>query len=249
MRMMNQIRKAFVLPASKRSNTATKSRRKRSGSAGRPTAEELTRRKSLVMEVATALFIEHGYAATSLVEIAALSGVATRTLYQHFGDKEAIFREVIYARNLSEAIERPSVRPGDTLFSTLRRVADYTYAVTLDEKSMGLMRLMIAESNRFPEFMASIATTILAHFHRNIQTVFEELETAGLVPAGNHTRSAELFSDISLGNHPIMIYTKWNAAPPSSADLDERVDLFIQGRYGLLVTKTAKTKKAPSIKA
>jgi AcrR family transcriptional regulator len=209
---------------------------------GRPTATELGRRKVLVMQVATDLFIERGFAATSLVEIAKHAGVATRTLYQHFGNKEAIFREVIFARD-SGGVERPAVEPGDTLFVALRRAGDYAYAVTYREKSVGLMRLMIAESTRFPDFMSSIATTILARFRANLRAVFETLEAGGLIPAGDHARSAELFSDVMLGSHPIMTYTNWNAAPPTSADLDERVSLFILGRFGAAVNGSAQTRK------
>ena len=141
-----------------------KSKRKKPNQAGRPTAAELERRKSRVMEVATALFVERGFSATSLVDIARGAGVATRTLYQHFGDKEAIFREVIFARDSGVAIPRPGVMDGDTLPEVLRRVGHYAYAVTYREQSIGLMRLMIAESTRFPDFMRSVAISILIGF-------------------------------------------------------------------------------------
>src|SRR6266446_4949923 len=97
----------FVIPASKRlaaPKKKTPQKRKTGSSAGRPTADELERRKARVMEVATALFVERGFAATALIDIASFSGVATRTLYQHYGDKEGLFREVIYARNIGAAL-------------------------------------------------------------------------------------------------------------------------------------------------
>lgn len=206
--------------------------RKVQNQAGRPTASELERRKGLVMEVATELFVGQGYAATSLVDIAKGAGVATRTLYQHFGDKEAIFREVIYARDAGQAIEQPQVQQGDTVFDALMRGGRYALDVTYRQQSMGLMRLMIAESNRFPDFMQAVATSIFARFRRNIAKLFEGMEGAGLIPPGDHARSAELFSDLVLGSHPIMAYTNWKAEAPSEADLAERVDLFIRGRFG-----------------
>lgn len=227
-----------------RSAEKAKPKRKKQNQAGRPTAAELERRKSRVMEVATALFVERGFAATSLVDIARGAGVATRTLYQHFGDKEAIFREVIFARDAGAAVHRPNVEADDTLFDALRRVGQYAYAVTYREQSIGLMRLMIAESTRFPDFMRSVAVSIFARFRRNFERVFESLEAASLIPAGNHARSAELFSDLVLGSHPIMTYTEWDPTAPSDEDLDERLDLFILGRYGPGVSETARTAKA-----
>ena len=196
------------------------------------------------MEVATELFVEQGYAATSLVDIARGAGVATRTLYQHFGDKEAIFREVIFARDIGAALVKPAVEPGDTLFAALQRGCSYVFEVTYREKSIGLMRLMIAESNRFPDFMQTVATSIFGRFRRNIEKLFDGLEAAELIPPGEHVRSAELFFDLVLGSHPIMTYTNWDAQPPTEADLDERIELFIRGRFDARVVKAAKTKKA-----
>jgi TetR/AcrR family transcriptional regulator, mexJK operon transcriptional repressor len=223
---------------------SAKPRRRKLNQAGRPTAVELERRKGKVMDVATELFVAQGYAATSLVDIARGAGVATRTLYQHFGDKEAIFREVIFARDVGAALDKPMVQAGDTLFTALQRGGNYVYEVTFREKSIGLMRLMIAESTRFPEFMQSVATSIFGRFRRNIERLFESMEAAGLIPSGHHARSAELFFDLVLGSNPIMVYTHWSAEPPSQADLDERIELFIRGRFDGEVAKVARTREA-----
>lgn len=195
------------------------------------------------MQVATELFVERGFAATSLVDIARGAGVATRTLYQHFGDKEVIFREVIFARDAEAALQPPKVEAGDTLYSALLNASNYAYEITYRERSIGLMRLMIAESNRFPEFMQSVAKSIFSHFRSNIEKVLEALAGAGLIPQGNHARSAELFSDLVLGSHPIMTYTNWDSAIPGKADVEERLEMFILGRFGPTVAKNARTKK------
>ena len=218
--------------------------RRRASQAGRPTAAELERRKARVMEVATEMFVANGYAATSLVDIARGAGVATRTLYQHFGDKEAIFREVIYARGDASAIARPSVEDGDTLFSALMRAGEYAAEIAYRPQSVGLMRLMIAESQRFPDFMRQLGTTIFSNFRGNIEQVFAGLEAGGLIPAGDHARSAKLFTELTLGTTPIMIYTNWAPSPPSREDMEERVSLFIQGRFGADVASGAQTRKA-----
>ena len=213
---------------------------------GRPTAVELERRKAMVMAVATDLFVGRGFAATSLVDIARGAGVATRTLYEHFGDKEAIFRDVIIAREAGVALQPPTVEVGDTMFSALQRAGQYAYQLTYREQSIGLMRLMIAERNRFPDFIHSAVSSIFTRFHHNIAKVFEGLQSVGLNPAGDHARSAELFADLVLGSQPIMTYTNWKTSSPSEADLDERIDLFILGRFGRAVARTARTRKAKS---
>ena len=135
------------------------------------------------------------------------------------------------------------MEPGDTLYSALLNASNYAYEITYRERSIGLMRLMIAESNRFPEFMQSVAKSIFSHFRSNIEKVLEALAGAGLIPQGNHARSAELFSDLALGSHPIMTYTNWGSALPGKADVEERLEMFILGRFGPTVAKNARTKK------
>ncbi|MBM3595939.1 MAG: TetR/AcrR family transcriptional regulator [Alphaproteobacteria bacterium] len=205
---------------------------KRNGQAGRPTASELARRKARVMEVATDLFITHGYAGTSLIDIARGAGVATRTLYQHFGDKEALFREVIFARDTAGTVAKPVVKDGDTLFEALLRTARYALEATFQPHAVGLMRLMIAESQRFPEFMRETTMSIFARFERNIEKVFIALEAAGAIPPGDLAKSATLFDDVVQGSHPLMTYTDWRAGPPSEEEMRERIEFFIRGRYG-----------------
>lgn len=210
--------------------TKAPARRKRNR-AGRPTADELERRKSRVMDVATDMFVSRGYAATTLLDIAKKAGVATRTLYQHFGDKEAIFREVIFARDTA-IIDPPRLEEGDDLVAALRKATHYSYDFALRKRSIELMRLMIAESARFPELMSKVATTIFSRFTANLAELFRELADNGLIPAGDHDRSAELFADLLLGNRTVMIYFGWLSTPPSEQDIELKIDLFIRGRFG-----------------
>jgi TetR/AcrR family transcriptional repressor of mexJK operon len=215
--------------------------------AGRPTPVELERRKARVMDVATELFATRGYAATSLVDIAKAAGVATRTLYQHFGDKEALFREVVFARDTGAVVPPPSLEIGDTLYAALLRTARYACDVAFRPKSIDLMRLMVAESTRFPELMQKVALSTFARFRRNIAKMFEALESSELIPTSAHARSAEIFSDLILGNTPILTYTSWDVAPPTDIDLDEKVELFILGRFGPVIAKRAHNKAVPRI--
>lgn len=217
--------------------------------AGRPTAAELERRKAKVMEVATELFVHHGYAATSLVDIARGAGVATRTLYQHFGDKEALFRDVIFARDTGAILAPPVLETGDTLQSALMKTARYMHTYSLRPRPIDLMRLMIAESKRFPELMRGVATAAFARFRRNIARMFESLVKAKLIPDGDNDRRSELFSDLILGSAPVMTYAEWITARTSEPDIEERVKLFILGAFGPGVARKADLKKAKLPKA
>ena len=52
-----------------------------------------TRRR--IVECARELFLEQGYAATALDQIAARAGVAVHTVYFHFGNKRTVLKEVM----------------------------------------------------------------------------------------------------------------------------------------------------------
>jgi TetR/AcrR family transcriptional regulator, mexJK operon transcriptional repressor len=205
--------------------------RRKPNRAGRPTAQELERRKRRVMEVATDMFVARGYAATTLLDIAREAGVATRTLYQHFGDKEAIFREVIFARDTAVPAA-PVLEEGEDLVAALRKAARYSCELAMRPAAIQLMRLMIAESARFPELMSKVATTIFSRFTGNISRLFQQLADRGFIPDGDHDRSAELFVDLILGNRTVMVYFGWASAAVAEHDIETKVDVFIEGRFG-----------------
>lgn len=197
--------------------------------AGRPTPAELERRKMRVLEVATDLFVEQGYAGTSFVEIAKAAGVGTNLIYQHFGDKEQLFREVIFARRTNAMEDAPRYRPGDTLHGALLRMAGYAIDVALRPRTLGLMRLIIAESQRFPEMMRAVADKTMHHLLHDFAALLDELVAAGLTDIGDTAQAARLYMDIILGMVPLRAYANWEVARPGDAELAMKVDVFIRG--------------------
>jgi AcrR family transcriptional regulator len=69
-----------------------------------------TRRK--VVEAAQALFLERGYAATTMAEIARAAGVVVETVYRSFGSKASLFGAVVEAA-LAGGFERSEVAVED----------------------------------------------------------------------------------------------------------------------------------------
>lgn len=58
-------------------------------------AARIGRTEALLVSAARAAFLEHGYVATTLAEIAERAGVSPRTVYVRFGTKAALFRRVV----------------------------------------------------------------------------------------------------------------------------------------------------------
>jgi AcrR family transcriptional regulator len=58
-------------------------------------AEQARATRRRIIDQAARLFIEQGYAATTLDQIARGAGVAVQTLYFHFGNKATVLKEVV----------------------------------------------------------------------------------------------------------------------------------------------------------
>lgn len=102
---------------------------------------------------ALSLFVEKGYAATKLDDIAARAGVSKGTLYLYFDSKEALFKAVIRegvvpAIEAGEAfLDRPGVEPDELLRAILLGWWERVGGTELG----GIAKLMLSEARNFPE--------------------------------------------------------------------------------------------------
>src|SRR5688572_7423730 len=116
-----------------------------------------TRRKEARPEEITAaaldLFVERGFAATRLEDVAARAGVSKGTLYLYFANKEELFkaviREALVARltTLRTLVENHS---GGTL-ELLRALIMGWWGYVGDSPVSGIPKLVISEARNFPE--------------------------------------------------------------------------------------------------
>jgi AcrR family transcriptional regulator len=75
-----------------------------------------TRRE--IVEIATRLFAEHGYAGVSIEAVLAACGISRGALYHHFSSKEVLFEAVVEAIEVSIAeatVRRSEVAPRDAI--------------------------------------------------------------------------------------------------------------------------------------
>jgi AcrR family transcriptional regulator len=73
----------------------------------RASREQSEATASRVMETARALFVERGYAAVGLEEVAAAAGVTRGAVYHHYASKKALFEAVLgdVQRSVAAAVE------------------------------------------------------------------------------------------------------------------------------------------------
>jgi len=114
---------------------------------GRP-----TRSDAELLEIALALFVEHGYEGASIDAISAAAGMAKRTVYARYADKTQLF-----AAALERAIDawilpvtQLAALETDDFETSLQRIGQRLVENVLSDEGLRLLRLTNAQSARFP---------------------------------------------------------------------------------------------------
>jgi len=118
------------------------------------------RKRRAILDAATAVFLEKGYLATNMDEIAALAAVSKQTVYKNFPSKETLFVAIVSGMT-GEASDRvhndmPDLAVGEDVGDYLRIYAERQLAIVLTPRVMQLRRLVIGEVARFPELAQAL---------------------------------------------------------------------------------------------
>lgn len=123
----------------------------------RPRAKRRERRKESrpaeLLAAALELFVERGFAATRLEDVATRAGVSKGTLYLYYSGKEDLFKAVVRGGIL------PAIARAETLVENfsgsaselLRVVVSGIWGNVGDSLLSGIPKLIIAESRNFPD--------------------------------------------------------------------------------------------------
>lgn len=189
-------------------------------------------KRSAIVEAATELFLNSGYAGTSLAKVAENAGVSRATLFKQFPTKAALF-DVIVAeawRGAEDAQEPPT---GDLIAGLTAIGRRYVDLLTRPGMA-GLFRIVIAELPRFPELGE-------AHFERGKMPYFDSVRR--YLEAENRVGTAEI-DDAELAatqflgmisNYvfwPRMLLIDWSPDESSMSRVVDEAVLMMRARYG-----------------
>ncbi len=106
-----------------------------------------------LLAAALDLFVQRGYAATRLDDVAACAGVSKGTLYLYFENKEELFKAVVREHLVSVLAEAETYIEQFTGTSTelLRNFILGWWERIGETKLSGITKLMMAESGNFPD--------------------------------------------------------------------------------------------------
>jgi AcrR family transcriptional regulator len=119
---------------------------------GRPNAREAERKHEAMLDAALEEFSRHGFHGASVRAIAERAGLSTRTLYNRYADKVALFAACLELSALRDAWE-PS-GPNRTLHDDLVHFARHIQVRLNQERQVQLARVIYRECISFPQLEA-----------------------------------------------------------------------------------------------
>ena len=155
------------------------------------------------LDAATDCFWRDGYAATSIRELAAEMGINAPSLYNAFGDKRSLFRDIL--RRYAERSTRARIARFETSLSPKQAIRGFLNEIV--EHSLGdkerrgclLVNSALEIAPHDQELGAEVAThlgEIEAFFHRTVAAA----QADGSVPAGRSAADlARMLLGITLG--------------------------------------------------
>jgi AcrR family transcriptional regulator len=125
---------------------------------GRPPKEFEGEVDERILDAALKIFLRRGFEGASMDEIAVAARAGKPTIYARFGDKRALFTAVVTRDVLSRIVQfNTEVPTGGTIEQRLAHVGVALLHWTLENEKMALMRLAIAETQRFPDLGTTVS--------------------------------------------------------------------------------------------
>ncbi len=119
-------------------------------------------KREQILQGATRVFLQHGYAGTSMDRVAAEAGVSKQTIYSHFQDKEGLFTALIERVTTNKLkLEFGSESFEGEPAILLRQIAQAYLNKRYDQEYIDLLRVVVAESARFPELAQLYTRTVI----------------------------------------------------------------------------------------
>ncbi|PHV13015.1 TetR/AcrR family transcriptional regulator [Chitinimonas sp. BJB300] len=138
-------------------------------------------RPAEIIEAALTLFVDKGFAATRLDDVATQAGVTKGTVYLYFANKEELFKAVVRETIL------PNIESGEHLLADHQGTWAELLWILLERwadrmeysASTGISKLMIAEASNFPDLARFYVEEVVMRSRKLFATVIQRGIDAG----------------------------------------------------------------------
>ena len=178
-------------------------------SSSAPSARGRSRRKEArpaeLLEAATRLFVEKGYAATKVEEVAALAKVSKGTLFLYYPSKQALLKAVVRENIAGRFAEWQAEL--EAFAGTTPELVRYAFQVWQerigDTYAGGICKLMASECCNFPELASFYLEEVVEPGNALVRRILERGVARG------ELRPLDLDAAIHLITTPMFAYIHW----------------------------------------
>lgn len=178
-------------------------------SSSAPSARGRSRRKEArpaeLLEAATRLFVEKGYAATKVEEVAALAQVSKGTLFLYYPSKQALLKAVVRENIAGRFAEWQAEL--EAFAGTTPELVRYAFQVWQerigDTYAGGICKLMASECCNFPELASFYLEEVVEPGNALVRHILERGVARG------ELRPLDLDAAIHLITTPMFAYIHW----------------------------------------
>lgn len=124
--------------------------------------------KARILHAAFITFAERGYEKASMDEVASVAETTKRTVYSHFGNKEALFRDAIGQAVEWFLSELPEIDPDGDPETELVRFASQFSDLSTWRRPVLLQRVVMGEAERLPELGEMLHHKVILGAERKI---------------------------------------------------------------------------------
>jgi AcrR family transcriptional regulator len=163
--------------ASRRKNNVSLPGKKNKASKSKSTPGRPKNKREQIVKAAIKVFLNNGYAASSMNQVAQEAGVIKATIYSHFADKQELFKaiieEVVLKKTGPDMLSLKEQLVSLNLNQFFDKLTTTVLRLFKDDEYERLIRLVIGESGRFPEIADLYLRTVLLKAMEISQTYYK----------------------------------------------------------------------------
>ncbi|WP_027457263.1 TetR/AcrR family transcriptional regulator [Dechloromonas agitata] len=187
-------------------------------------------RPSELLAAALDLFVERGFAATRLEDVARRAGVSKGTLYLYYENKEALFKAVIQEGIVPVIAENEAIAAQHTGSSfDLMEILLANWWTKIGQTAFaGIPKLMVAEARNFPELGRYYVENVI---NRGRALVGSALRRG---MASGEFREMDVETTIDVVIAPLLMLLIWRFSMSCCAGDDSDPQLYLQIHMNIL---------------
>lgn len=188
-----------------------------------------------LLDAALDLFVERGYAATRLDDVARRAGVSKGTLYLYYENKEDLFKAVVRTSIvpvIGEAEESVAEFEGHSA-DLLRHLVHSWWRRVGATKASGIVKLVMAEADNFPELACFYQDEVINRSRKTMSSMLER----GIACGDFRPFDVTLMTQVLMAPLLMLITWKHSVGPCPRAELEPQafLDTFLDmALHGLL---------------